>query len=130
MLPTTSPRLHSAIPHTVADAVVHLGRGDRTEDARELRHAVDHITGEAKVLRGLVSAVNAHVATVRTERPAQPKRPACIVCGSQDDVRSGRCETDRASSAATRASTAPLEAIIRWAAPAPHHAPKAAHRDG
>ena len=85
----------TAIPHTVADAVVHLGRGDRTEDARELRHAVDHITGEAKVLRGLVSAVNAHVATVRTERPAQPKRPACIVCGSQDDVRSGRCETDR-----------------------------------
>ena len=111
----------TAIPHTVADAAVHLGRGDRTEDARELRHAVDHITGEAKVLRGLVSAVNAHVAAVRTERPAQPKCPPCIVCAVTVDVRSGRCGTCREFR--RNHGVDRTEAIIRWHQHQPHTTP-------
>ena len=82
------------VPHTVDNAAHALRLLDRTEDARELGAACETLRDEALVLRAQVSTVLAD-ATRGTERPAQPKRPACIVCGSQDDVRSGRCETDR-----------------------------------
>lgn len=108
------------VPHTVDNAAHALRLLDRTEDARELGAACETLRDEALVLRAQVSTVLAD-ATRGTERPAQPKRPACIVCGSQDDVRSGRCAKDREFR--RNEGFDRTEAIIRWHQHQPHTTP-------
>lgn len=108
------------IPHTVGDAYSALRRMDRLEDANELCHAVSFIAGQAKALRGQVSAVHANVSVLVAEAPPQPTQRMCLVHArhgfsvladsGRDSNRCARCEAFRRN----HGCDAHLPILRRW----------------